>query len=317
MPTMIKLICKECGIEFQMKKGKEKMFCSKKCKLQHRARKDEIYYITQPCKYCGNMFRSKRKEEKKFCSYKCSGLNKKLVAREERCCTECGKIFEERIKYPRKFCSEECRLINQAKPESIKYKLERTKEALIKKYGVNSPLKLDTVKQKRKTTYDKHFKNTGIKPNDNGFRIIEENKRNKLIKRFAEKGYIILEFKDKDLVVQHPDGHIFEYNRKSLVNRLNHDVELSIEIQPMGSPRTTYERRICKFLEENNIKYIPNNRKAIKGELDIHIPDYNLAIETNGLHWHSERYLGDDYHLIKTNKCNEKGIKLLHFLRMN
>jgi hypothetical protein len=45
------------------------------------------------------------------------------------------------------------------------------------------------------------------------------------------------------------------------------------------------------------------------------IPDYGLAIEYDGLYWHSS---GDvltenrDYHLEKTTKCEEKGLNLLH-----
>jgi hypothetical protein len=98
-----------------------------------------------------------------------------------------------------------------------------------------------------------------------------------------------------------------------LVSRLNHNVELSTVIQPIGSPRTTFEIKIANFLKNNNIEYISNDRKTIGLELDIYIPSYKLAIEVNGLHWHSEFYLNDDYHLNKTKKCNELNIELLHF----
>jgi hypothetical protein len=49
-------------------------------------------------------------------------------------------------------------------------------------------------------------------------------------------------------------------------------------------------------------------------ELDIFIPSKNMAIEFNGLYWHSETCKIDEkkYHSIKTNLCLEKNIKLIH-----
>ena len=60
--------------------------------------------------------------------------------------------------------------------------------------------------------------------------------------------------------------------------------------------------------------YIPNSRKIIPPyELDIYIPEYNLAIEYNGVYWHTES-MGKDknYHLNKTLLCARKNIQLLH-----
>jgi len=46
-------------------------------------------------------------------------------------------------------------------------------------------------------------------------------------------------------------------------------------------------------------------------ELDIYIPSNNLAIEYNGLRWHSELFGKDKYyHLNKTEQCHKKGITL-------
>ena len=54
-------------------------------------------------------------------------------------------------------------------------------------------------------------------------------------------------------------------------------------------------------------------------ELDIYIPDKKLAFEFDGIYWHSEskndaRCVGKDnnYHLFKTLKCLEHGIRLVH-----
>lgn len=46
--------------------------------------------------------------------------------------------------------------------------------------------------------------------------------------------------------------------------------------------------------------------------MDIYIPDLNLAVEVNGMYWHSTKLKPDDYHLNKYNKCKEQGINLVH-----
>jgi hypothetical protein len=75
------------------------------------------------------------------------------------------------------------------------------------------------------------------------------------------------------------------------------------------------EREVVGFIEELGIKVVKSNRKIIYPlELDIFLPEYNIAIEYNGLAWHSEFFGKKDmnYHLKKTKICEEKGIRLIH-----
>lgn len=54
-------------------------------------------------------------------------------------------------------------------------------------------------------------------------------------------------------------------------------------------------------------------RNAIPGELDILLPGHDVAIEFNGLFWHSETAgKGRRYHLAKTEACRAVGIQLIH-----
>ena len=74
------------------------------------------------------------------------------------------------------------------------------------------------------------------------------------------------------------------------------------------------ERYLCNLLEEYNIKYISNSRSIIPPlELDIYLPDYNLAIEYCGLYWHSTAHnrITPNYHKQKLIACNNKGIRLI------
>lgn len=56
-----------------------------------------------------------------------------------------------------------------------------------------------------------------------------------------------------------------------------------------------------------------NSREIIKPkELDIYLPELHLAIEYNGLFWHSDYKRDNNYHLQKTIDCEEKQIQLIH-----
>jgi len=69
---------------------------------------------------------------------------------------------------------------------------------------------------------------------------------------------------------------------------------------------------LCDKLGTDNV--IKGDKTVLDGmELDIYVPKLNIAIELNGLRWHCEKYKKDkNYHLSKTNRCNEKGVKLIH-----
>jgi hypothetical protein len=73
------------------------------------------------------------------------------------------------------------------------------------------------------------------------------------------------------------------------------------------------ENEIVNFLTNHNFIIEQNNRTILNGkELDIYIPSKQIAIEYNGLRWHSEKFGKDKwYHVNKTIECNKKDIKLL------
>lgn len=72
------------------------------------------------------------------------------------------------------------------------------------------------------------------------------------------------------------------------------------------------ELEIGEFIRGLGVEYLEGDREVIKPqELDIYIPDRRLAIEYNGLYYHSEKFVDSRYHLDKTEKCLAKGIDLI------
>lgn len=80
--------------------------------------------------------------------------------------------------------------------------------------------------------------------------------------------------------------------------------------------KSNIEKEILEFIKDiaPNLKIIENDRIILSGqEIDIYVPDLNIGFEVNGLIWHSEKFNDNKfYHLNKTLKCLDKGIKLYH-----
>jgi hypothetical protein len=68
---------------------------------------------------------------------------------------------------------------------------------------------------------------------------------------------------------------------------------------------------ICELIGSENVKQ--RERRILKGdEIDIYVPSCNFGIEYNGLYWHSDARKEFDFHLKKTVRCEERGIRLFH-----
>ena len=72
------------------------------------------------------------------------------------------------------------------------------------------------------------------------------------------------------------------------------------------------ELELQEFLTQNQIDFISNDRSVLDGlELDILIPKLKLAIEFNGVYWHSSEKKDHQYHVKKYIQCRNAGIHLI------
>jgi len=80
------------------------------------------------------------------------------------------------------------------------------------------------------------------------------------------------------------------------------------------------EKDVAVYIQSlTNELILSNDRSALGGlELDIFIPSLSLAVEYNGLYWHSDAFLArrglnaDTLHTDKIRRCESIGIKLLY-----
>lgn len=174
--------------------------------------------------------------------------------------------------------------------------LEKVKKANLDKYDLEFPFHSEEVRRKIKDVYNQRVyeKYADIKVED--VQILSYNES------FFECLHI-------------SKNHKFTIHRQLLYDR-NRDYTSIIctECNPMNSHGSSHEQYLKDFFETNNIKYT-KNEKSIVGdniELDFYLPEYKLAIEMNGLYWHSELFKDGKYHLNKSKKCKDKNVELIH-----
>jgi hypothetical protein len=80
-----------------------------------------------------------------------------------------------------------------------------------------------------------------------------------------------------------------------------------------GNNLSKNEINILEYIKGLGFNPIHKDRGLLKNkEIDILIPELKIAIEYNGLYWHSEEYLDLEYHLTKTELCESLGYRLIH-----
>ncbi len=178
----------------------------------------------------------------------------------------------------------------------------KIKETCLVNHGAEHHMKNKTIKDKVKNTHKKNFFNYLITSNRFDTKVTP------LFDLDSYKG----SFRSNKYEFQcNTCNSIFEDNIG------DGRIPRCLSCYPYQTYTSKEEYNIVEFLKsilpENTI-ILQNDRTLINPfELDIYIPEYKLAIEYNGIYWHSEQQGKDkNYHINKTNLCNNKGVKLIH-----
>lgn len=251
----------------------------------------------EPTRFLGNHGFSK------WCSKKCASNDPDVLAMNRAHVSKTLKARYKKDKFSimqkRKESLEKHYGKNNGSPFSIQKVQDKVKNTIIERYGVDNPYKLDKVKKKRK-----------------------EIARNSSIAHHKELGYDIEYLPDRKILVKNGckiHGDIIvtrsEFWNRTKPDRRNHTILCPI-CNPERNKETSIETLIKNILQECNVEFIEHDRHTLKEsihkELDFYIPTKKIAIECNGLWWHS----GDEAkknHLEKKNACKDLGIQLLSF----
>jgi endogenous inhibitor of DNA gyrase (YacG/DUF329 family) len=287
-------VCEECGkkVNFQNSKLGYRKFCSVKCSslnldVQKKSKNTNIekYGVEHPSK--NENIRNK---------YKQTCLEKYGVE-------HISKTDNYKMKY-KQTCLEKYGVENVFQNIDIKDKIKKTN---LKKYGVDYVLKNNKIKNKQYETsvskYGDYYNNT------DEYRV---KFKKSFIKRFKNK-LIIKSIDNENICECECDcgkDHIFRVPKYVIYNRLKSGLKVC------NICNSTYyisggQVQVKDFIEKY-YNVLMSERKIINGELDIYIPDLKLAFEFNGLYWHNELYKDKNYHLNKTELCEDQGIQLIH-----
>ena len=205
---------------------------------------------------------------------------------------------------------------------------EKTKATSLEKYGVEHPMKSDAVKSRLKKVFvDKYGVDNPSKNNDVRKKIGENTRHARyqaILRRYSDK--VVPLFSEEEYVrVQGTEckwrcvqcGTEFEDHRHGghCAYRRGSWFPLCPVCYPPMSGTSHGEQAIAEFVKKiYDGDVFENCRNVISPlELDVFLPRKKLAIEFDGLFWHSEAAgKGADYHLTKTEKCLERGIRLIH-----
>jgi len=210
----------------------------------------------------------------------------------------------------------------------------KTKETFEEKYN-GHPMKCESIRAKLKKTKKEKYGD----PNYNNIEKAKETKKEK----YGDPDYNNPKKARKTMiakygVVAYPqlttEGDVSVLEKARLSNELKSKTPSQIAEEYNLNPTSVYnaihrhnieyeftsfstELKLENLLKELNVEYIKNDRMLIKPkEVDFYIPDYNLAIEINGIYWHSTAspaFRDKDYHYEKWKQCRDKGVTLLSY----
>lgn len=128
--------------------------------------------------------------------------------------------------------------------------------------------------------------------------------------RLSEYGYTMVNEIGKSIYLRCINGHDFTRS-KQYTTISKFDPQMCPICFPPISGTSNAEDEIYQFISKYT-NVIRGNRTLISPkELDMFLPDYNIAIEYHGLYWHSEIYKDSTYHKEKLQLCSNNGIRLI------
>lgn len=178
---------------------------------------------------------------------------------------------------------------------------ESYREASIQKYGQTHPWK---AKEIHKKTVDSGKK----KRNEKSFQLVSAKMQN-----YPDYQLLSVNHDEKSIRIICPKGHEFDIPKHTFDERNNYNTEICQVCKPVWSGISGLEIQLTDYLSQY-CKDIQIRRKDIIPplELDVYIPSQKLAIEFNGLYWHSSANKTKEYHLTKWARCEELGIRIFN-----
>lgn len=158
--SQVPIICKNCGQEFTVKKGRKDKtkFCSRSCYFCHLKKHGSPHKkrVSLTCEYCGKGFEvtPARAKKQRFCSVECNNKSRSYLKQVTKTCPQCEKDF---VTYTggnseQVYCSQKCF-------SEFKSVIGITGKVIVYCANCNSPVQ----KYPSRLNYKRHFCNMDCK----------------------------------------------------------------------------------------------------------------------------------------------------------
>ena len=291
--------CEICGKEFETKGGRyPRLYC------------DEHLYEERECVVCKKKFTVLRYKDQLTCSCECSNVYYPRHEKKDpvvKICPFCEKEYTSKSNTCSKSCATKLQLQRQGSPFGRKDVQEKSKQTMIERYGVPYAQMNEEIKDKTRES--------------------EGAKRTKF-----KEGQDFKNFWIEKLGVDNPQKNkmIRDKTNKTCQERYNGNAPLcskkvvskAYKTLSLNNKNNKFEKEIKNYIKslDENAEIISNTKDLLinpntncKLELDIYLPEYNLAIECMGRYMHDYNKFPEkeERDRLKIVLCKEKGIELI------
>lgn len=203
--------------------------------------------------------------------------------------------------------------------------IDKRKQTCVEKYGVDNPFKLPKIQEKADVTMLERY---GVSvPLQNA--DIQDKFMNTMVEKYGYPHFHTSQVSpevlsavaavdfwydaiDKQIPMSVLQSTLNVSRSFLLTECQKHEIEY-----PVFGGSSYAEKQLVEYIKSIYTGTVLTNTRDVipPKELDIYIPDLNLAFEYNGVFWHGENQGKDRrYHLNKTTLCNNNNIRLVHIL---
>lgn len=169
---------------------------------------------------------------------------------------------------------------------------DKIKETNIERYGEDNPSKNENIKNKIKKSVLKTLHEKILNGGENIIRIDSTNRMFRIQCDYCQKEFGI--------------SYSLFYKRRET------NTCICTICNEIDKHQSGLEVLLQNFISENYNKEMLTNHRIGGKEMDVYLPEDNIAFELNGVYWHSELYKGRNYHKDKTDICLNNNIQLIH-----
>lgn len=302
--------CKKNEVQVNSK-GKSLSFCSKQCRVEfsldkRRTTNLQKFGTTNP------MLLNEVKQKRDSTNIARYGTTSPFALKEiqlkhsQTCIKKHGVPHTSQLDSVKQKQREAWKKYDNSHPFSDEAVREKRASTMLEKYGVAHPFQSDTIKEKYRTTCLTRYNVPNAAMNTDTKEKISRSLTNGASELLDNKEWLTT--------------NLFELGVRGVAHKLGVSFRC---VRQYADKHQIDFRKIKSSFEEEVVKLISslvpettiirNSKSLIGKEIDIYLPEYNLAIECNGTYWHSDlNGRGKYFHLNRTELCNTNGVHLVH-----